>query len=259
MRGRDLIIAIFLGLAATGLGVAQVPGPVTGTWTLASAVVSQYMFRGLRYGGPAFQPDLEFDQGNVALGLWGSTPLAAKVPGQSDPEIDGYAWYKFVWSDEFNIQPGFTVYTYPRAEPVRGYYRATFEPNLALNYTCRGVTFTPKVYYDMVARGPTYELNAVSALPLKSLGTELDLNAAIGMYEWRRAIAEAAPGVRASGSYWQVGVTVPYQITRRSKVSAGFAYTEGTDGHLKQGIAPRMPNPSVAHRGFVTFQYSVTF
>ena len=34
------------------------------------AFVNQYMFRGVRLGGPSFEPSVEIDSGNFALGVW---------------------------------------------------------------------------------------------------------------------------------------------------------------------------------------------
>lgn len=227
--------------------------------TVTAAVVSQYMFRGLRYGGPALQPYVEFDSGNASWGVWASTPLAARVPGQSDPEVDPYGAYKIPLRDGLNLQPGFTWYTYPNADPARGFYRSTFEPSLALNYTGHGVTLTPKAYYDFVLHGPTFELTAASAVPLTTLGTELDLLATVGTYQWDAAVAHAAPDVRSRGDYWLVGATIPYQLTLASRVSVGFAYTRGSGNELKQGEPPKPARAGAAGRGVVTVTYSWSF
>ncbi len=228
------------------------------TWTLTPAVASQYMFRGVRLGGPSLQPALEFDSGGWGLGVWSSLPLANQVPGQSDPEIDPYGSYRFAVNDALSVQPGFTWYTYPRAERSGGFYPSTFEPNLAVNYTFAGITLTPKVYYDMVLDGATYELNAAYALPVRSIGTEIDFAANAGTYEWKAALAGRAPDVKGWGNYWLVGVTVPYQITRTSRVALGFAYARGSGNYFKPGVAPKTANAAAVGRGVVTLSYGVT-
>ena len=83
------------------------------------------------------------------------------------------ASYTIGLTDSLNIQPGFTSYNYSQSSDSEGFYRHTFEPNLALNYTVTGVTLTPKAYYDVVLRGPTYELNGAYVILLKAVGTEL--------------------------------------------------------------------------------------
>ena len=45
--------------------------------------------------------------------MWSNLPIADKVPGQSDPEIDPYGSYTFTLSDSLKLQPGFTWYNYP--------------------------------------------------------------------------------------------------------------------------------------------------
>lgn len=251
------LIAVFLGF-----GTAAAPAQsmqASGTWTLTPTVVSQYMFRGVRLGGPSFEPALEYDRGALAAGVWSNVPISERVPGQSNPEIDPYGWYKYTVNDAFSVQPGFTWYTYPRAERARGFYRSTFEPNFAVNYTVAGVTLTPKVYYDVVLDGPTYELNAAYALPVRAIGTEIDFAANVGTYDWKTARPNQNPDVKGRGDYWLAGVTVPYQVTRTSRVSLGFAYTRGTDNYFKQGTAPKVPNSGAVGRGVVTLSYAVTF
>lgn len=250
---RALLVSATIGAvvgATATVASAQSAGDSAGV-----AVVSQYLFRGLRLGGPALQPYVEHDGAAYALGVWASVPLADKVPGRSDPEIDPYGWYRWTYNDALSVQPGFTAYTYPHANRSRGFYRATFEPSLAVNYTVDGVVLTPKLYYDFTLRGPTAELNAAYALPLRSLGTELDLNASVGTYKWTRALADAAPAVKNWGDYWQVGASVPYQIFS-SRVSLGLAYAGGERNYLKQGSAPKWRNPLAARRLVATLTYS---
>ena len=96
--------------------------------TVATAFASEYMFRGVRLGGPSFQPYMELDWGNLAVGLWANLPIADSVPGQSDPELDPYFSYTFNMDDNFSIVPGFTTYIYPNADTANGFYVATYEP-----------------------------------------------------------------------------------------------------------------------------------
>ena len=63
------------------------------SWVFTPSFASQYMFRGARLGGPSFEPSLEYDAGNLAVGVWNNTPLKDKVVGQSDPEFDFYGSY----------------------------------------------------------------------------------------------------------------------------------------------------------------------
>lgn len=254
----NVIATIALIPAALG----QTTGAVTEAplaWTVTPAIASQYMFRGVRLGGMSFQPAVEAAEKNVAVGVWANVPLEARVPGQSDPEIDLYGSDRVVLSDALSLQPGFTWYTYANAERRNGFYRTTFEPNFAVNYVVQGVTLTPKVYYDLVLEGPTFELNGSYALPLKNIGTEVDFNASAGTYQWKKALADQDPAVKGWGDYWLLGATMPYQITRTSKVMLGFAYTRGSGNYFKQGVAPKTSNTAAVGRGVVTLSYAVTF
>ncbi len=220
------------------------------------------MFRGVKLGGAGFQPTLEYDYDVLAIGVWSNFPFdPSKVPGQSNPEFDFYGSYKFdVVKDTLNLQPGFTFYTYPRANRSNGFYKDTFEPNIAANYTAGAFTLTPKLYYDMVLKGPTVELNAAYAVPLKDAGTELDFAATVGSYKWTSAAPDQGADVKNYGNYWLLGVTVPYQIVKDTqKLSVGFAYTKGSDNYLKLGNTPKASNSGAIGRGVVTISYAITF
>jgi hypothetical protein len=217
------------------------------------------MFRGARLGGPSFQPTIEFDKGNGALGVWANYPMADKVPGQSDPEYDIYGSYTVTLNDSTSIVPGFTWYNYPRADEAAGYYKMSLEPSIALNYTFSGVKLTPKFYYDMILKGPTYELTATTALPLKDAGTELDFTATVGTFRWTDAFEESYPPYKNYGNYWLVGVAAPFQLTKSGKLTVGFAYTKGSDNFIKQGSSPKYENTAAVGRGVVTISYAYTF
>ena len=252
-------MAVFLGLGAlAGAQGRAAPGAV-GTWTVTTTAASQYLFRGVRLSGPSLQPMAEYDQGDLAVGLWSSVPLRDKVPGQSDPEIDPYGSYRIPFGDALSVQPGFTLYSFPRAEPRNGFYRLTFEPNVAFNYTSHGVTLTPKVYYDVVLRGPTYELNAAYALPVREIGSELDFYASIGTYEWNSAVAHAEPDTKGRGDYWSATMALPFQVSTKSKVIASVGYAKGWNNWFKQDAQPKVTNSAAVGRFIVTLGYAYTF
>ena len=186
LRPKSVVIAALLTLAyglnaqtapvapASSAPAAAAPAPAAAPASAVSVVVtpafvSQYMFRGVRLGGPSFEPAVEVDSGNLALGVWSNFPIKDKVPGQSDPEIDPYGSYKVTINDSLSVAPGFTWYNYPNADTSNGFFKSTFEPNIALNCTAGGVTFTPKLYYDLVLKGPTYELTVTYTTPLKEI------------------------------------------------------------------------------------------
>ena len=242
---------------------APAPAAPSGSWVFTPAFASQYMFRGVRLGGPGFEPTLEYDYDTLAVGVWANFPLADKVVGQSDPEFDFYGTYSFeLQKDVATLVPGFTFYTYPNAKKNNGFYKATFEPNLALNYTVSGVTLTPKLYYDFVLKGPTVELNAAYNVPLKDAGTELDFAATLGTYKWTAAAEDTSPDVKNYGNYWLVGVTLPFAFGKDGAdgtFKLGWAYTKGSDNFFKQGTAGKSANAAALGRGVVTVSYAFKF
>jgi uncharacterized protein (TIGR02001 family) len=248
-------------LAGTSL-VAQLPSTALTTppsWTLTTAFASQYMFRGTRLGGAAFQPSVEYDAGSLGLGLWTNVPLRDQVGGQSNPEGDFYGFYAVDLTKTTSLIPGFTVYTYPNAKEKNGFYRATVEPNLAMNYAIGGVRLTPKIYYDFVRRGPTLELTASMAVPLTSLGTELDFTGTAGTFIWKDADSDANSTVKNWGNYYLVGISAPYQVSKDSKVMVGWAYTKGSNNYFKAGTAGKTRNDAAIGRGVLTISYAISF
>ena len=258
-----LLGALTIGaLSARAQTAATAPVPVAApsiAVTLTPSFVSQYMFRGQRLSGASFQPVVEATYGNYGLGIWSSFPIQDKGTGASDPEIDPYGYYTITVNDALSVVPGFSVYTYPNADLGAGGYRSTFEPSLAVNYTFAGVKLTPKVYYDFTLDGPTLELTAAYAVPLKDLGTELDFSATYGDYIQKDVARDANPQVKTWGDYWAVGVSMPYQITKNGKLVVGFSYQKGEDAFVKQGSAPKVANSLAMGRGVVSVSYAWSF
>ena len=245
--------------AATAAPAA--PAPPSWSTTIAPTYVSQYMFRGVLLGGNSFEPSITSTYGNLSLEIWANDPISNsdKVPGQSDPEIDPQGSYTFAINDSVSIQPGFTWYTYVRAPTNQGFYRETFEPNLALNYTVSGVTLTPKIYYDVVLQGPTYEFDIAYAIPLKDLGTEIDLVGTAGTYIQTNVANMASPDVKTWGNYWLAGFTSPFAISKSAKLIVGWSYTGGNGAFFKQGSMPKVANTAAVNRGVVTASLAFTF
>jgi uncharacterized protein (TIGR02001 family) len=255
---------LFLGAAALAPSlVAQTPAASSAapaaTWTVTPTFVSQYMLRGVRLGGASFQPTVEYANGPLTLGVWSSVPLAAKVPGQSDPEIDPYFSYTVELAKDLTLQPGGIVYTYPRAEKNKGFYQTTVEPSLALNYTIEGVKITPKFYRDVVLEQTLWECTVAFAVPMKEIGSELDFLGTYGTFKATNALENTNPHMKNWGDYWLAGVSLPFQINKESKVVIGWTYTEGGQNFLKQGSAPKVENAGAAGRGVFSLSYSITF
>lgn len=254
-----LVGALTLGAVSSYAQTAPASTAPALSITVTPTYVSQYMFRGQRISGASFQPVVEATYGNLGLGLWTSFPFQDKGTGASDPEVDPYGYYTFNVNESLSIVPGFTLYTYPNADIGAGSYRSTFEPSIAVNYTIGGVKLTPKFYYDTTLKGPTAELTAAFAVPLKDIGTELDFSATYGEFIQRDIIRNSAPRTKAWGNYWSAGVSMPYQITKTSKLTVGFSYQKGDDQFVKQGSAPKTANSLSMGRGVVSVAYGWSF
>lgn len=181
------------------------------------------------------------------------------MPGNADFEVDPYASYTLAVTKAFSAAPGITFYTYPRVPAGKGYYSSALEPNLALEYTVAGIKLVPKAYYNLARDGAIYEFNAISAIPLTGLGTEVDLTGTIARYALHDFVKDSLPKVEAEGGYWLLGAAVPVQVSKRIRLTAGWAYTAGTDATLQRGARPKAPNPMAAARGVATVGLSYAF
>ena len=254
------LIGILACVSAQAQAPAAVPAATPAVaFTATASVVSQYMFRGQQLNGAGFQPAIEMTAGDFTAGIWSNMVLDKKVADSSDPEFDFYGSYTMTLAKDLTFVPGFTAYVYPSAPTSAGFYRSTFEPSVALNYTVEGVKLTPKLYYDTVLKGATYELTAAYAVPLKDIGSELGFTATAGTYKLTEFANNTTPAVKAWGDYWLVGVTMPFQLDKNSKLSVGFAYTEGRNAFTKQGTLGRTPNSLAVGRGVVTLGYAMSF
>lgn len=265
MKTKLLLTALGALAVAAQSTLAQAPasGPAaaapSATWTITPTFVSQYMLRGVRLGGASFQPVVEYASGPLVLGVWNNFPLKSKVPGQSDPEIDPYGSYTFELAKDLTLQPGFILYLYPDANKKNGFYKTTFEPSLTLNYTVEGIKFFPKVYRDIVLEQTLWEFNLAYSIPMKDLGTEIAFLGSYGTFKATEALENSSPATKNWGSYWLAGITLPFQLTKESKLSIGWAYTEGRENFFKQGNAPKFANSGAVGRGVATVSYAFTF
>ena len=251
------LIGLLASCAASG-GAAPFDAS-TGTWTVSPAFTSKYLYRGVELAGASFQPWIDYTVGNLSVGLWSSFALEDRVDGDADPELDLYGSYVFSnAAGSFSVVPGVYLYTYPDAESNNGVHRATLEPSLGAIFRVAGIQFTPKVYYDVTLKGTTYELTAAVALPLTTLGTELDFSATAGTFKVSDAIERSTPAVKNWGDYWMMGVAVPVQVSPRSKVIAAIIYSEGRNNFFKQGTLPRERNENAHGWTAVTLTYSIT-
>ena len=118
---------------------------------------------------------------------------------------------------------------------------------------------TPKVYYDVTMQGPTFELNAAYTVPLEKLHTELDFSGSVGTYYWDDSVKGASPKVKNSGSYYQVGVALPFTLAERLKLIPGVAYAQGFDNKFEVAGQPDANNSAAVGRVVATISLIYTF
>jgi len=268
---KKLLLVLVAALTAGGVSVraqtppapAPAPGPAAPapsySLTLTPALVSNYMFRGQRLSGFSAQPSVEFDQGDLGIGVWTNFPIRDDVPDTSDPEIDLYGFYNIKVNDAISVAPGFTTYWYPNATTNNGFYRTTFEPNFALNYTVEGLKLTPKVYYDFLLKGPTWEITGAYAIPMKDVGSELDLTAQFGTYKYTDVARNGSPSTKQWGDYWYVNAAMPFQISKQGKLTIAFGYAEGRNAFFKTGNTPKVSNSLAQGKSIFSVSYAWTF
>ncbi len=245
--------------AAPAPAAPAAPAPPSLSITVTPTYVTSYMFRGQRLGGQAFEPSVEADYGNWALGVWANTPIADKVDGQSDPEIDPYGSYTYSVNDSLSIVPAFTLYTYVNAPTSSGYYRSTFEPSVTVNYTLDGLKISPEFFYDVILKAETAQVSLAYTVPVKSYSTELDFLVTAGEYYLSDGVNHSSPDTHVYGDYWLAGVSIPFQLNPASKLSVGYAYTEGSDGYIKQAGSPKVSNSESVGRGVFSISFAYTF
>jgi len=250
-------LAIAAVSAPRALGQSEAP-----TVTVTPSFVSQYMWRGQRLGGLSLQTSVEADDRGFGLGVWANQPMADKVPNQSSPEVDPYGYWRLPVADRVAVIPGFQIYTYPGADAekvVAGYFRTRCELNAGLEFRCGGVTLMPKAAYDFQLRGGDLELNGFYAVPLASIGSELDFKATAGAFDYENAFGGATPSAGESGGYALAGATLPFRISRSAKVSLGWAYTEGFDDRFRVDGFPNDHNRLAGGRNVVSISFAWTF
>lgn len=251
------VLAAALSLGAVSSFAQGAAPAAASSWKITPTIVSEYMFRGVRLGGAAFQPSAEYTSGALTAGIWANVPLENVVPGQSDPEFDFYGSYSLALAENVSLVPGATLYTYPDADADKGFYSTTFEPSLALNFTLENIVITPKFYYDTTLQGATWELNGAAAFPLTAIGTELSLYASVGTYKWRESIENSSPEVKNRGDYWVIGANLPFKVSSNGTVTVGYARHQGHNNYYSSGGSPRVRN--TAARGADVFSASYSF
>ena len=253
------LATVLLCLPAVATTGPDAPPAAKLALSATASFASQYMFRGERLGGPSFQPSIDGTYGNFAAGLWSNFPLQDKLAGQSDPEFNFYGAYTFSLNDRVTLAPGWTLYTYPRAPTDAGFFRATIEPNLCLNFALADLRLASRISYDLDTNESAAEVSASYALPIAGTGAEIALTGTLGTHLLGNAEFAADPRVKAWGNFWSIGGAVPCQMSDAGKLTIGWSYTRGSGAFVKRGSAPKEANPFAAGRGVIALSYAMDF
>lgn len=104
------VLALVLLVSASELAKAQEVEVSTGV-----DLYSTYVFRGIAYSGPSWQPSVELSTSGFSVGAWGSQGY------DGFQEMDLYAGYSF----DFGLYVGVTDYWYPGSAYLDGDTHAT--------------------------------------------------------------------------------------------------------------------------------------
>lgn len=264
--GARVLVALLLAALGAATESAADPAateePASAAVSLTPSLVSQYMFRGIHIEGPSFQPSVEVVAGNLVAGVWANFPVASAPAGDQTDEIDPYASYKIAVSGNASLLPGIQIYGYPHSDTGAGSYRATVEPYLGLTYVVGPLTFSPKIYYDVILDSETYELNAGYKVPLPAVHTELDFAATLGTdvtHHPTNTAASGLPQAETRNSYWMAALTVPISFVRVGNLSLGYAYMMGFSGSVRESGMARMTDPASMGRPVLSVIYEYGF
>ena len=101
-----VVIAAFFAPISTSAQEEEATKEKSSPFSVGADLVSSYVWRGLKYGGPALQPYVEFGVGGFAIGAWGSFGIG--LIDEAVNEADLYAGYSF----DFGLSVGLTDYYY---------------------------------------------------------------------------------------------------------------------------------------------------
>jgi len=242
-----------------------------GKFTITPALVSDYYWRGQKQGGPSFQPAIGYEKGPWSFDLTLSVPLDEKMSDTVYPEFDFSASYEFSFANDcFKIVPGLIAYTYPTTDEI---FKAVIEPTVTFAFAVKDLSLSLNLYYDVIQKGPTYEVVAGYTIPItERIGVELSamagkFNLADTSPDSMKYEDEDAPGQtitfpgrkdKSSGSYWQAGVSVPIELTKRATIVPGWFYSQGYDLISQTDKEPKLKLPNEG-RGVFSLSFSYTF
>lgn len=179
--------------------------------TLDSSYYSEYIFRGIKFGGKSLQTSVEASYGDAYAGIWTSLPIENRRADAS--EINFYAGYGFALSDNWALDVGATLYYFDNAgggNDVEFYAGVTGD----LAGLDAGLYFYAAPFaYDYYV----LEASLGYSLPVEAIGASVDLSASAGYVDNRNGIRDYM--------YYNVGASVPYALSDNATLTAGVYFT----------------------------------
>lgn len=207
--------ALFLTSLAVGAGAYGQDIRSSYSVTADFSYVSEYVFRGLKSTGDAFQPSVELAVNDFYVGLWTSQPITKS----ENNEIDIYGGYKYAVNNDFSLEAVAAYYWYPEARG--GDTRDSFEVGIGGTYTMSGFSPSLYAYYDFVLEAATVQANLGYSLPLEALGASLDFAAYIGTVQAKNIAPDSGLRLGESYNYWGASVNLPYRLSDRATATVG--------------------------------------
>jgi uncharacterized protein (TIGR02001 family) len=103
---RKLLLVVFAVAFIAPASIKAQDEEASSPFSVGADLVSSYVWRGVKYGGPSLQPYVEFGVGGFSIGAWGSFDFTAMEDAVN--EADLYLGYGF----DFGLYIGLTDYYY---------------------------------------------------------------------------------------------------------------------------------------------------
>ena len=119
-------------------------------WSAGCEFTTAYLWRGMRCGGMAFQPDASIGYGGLSIEAWANLGAIDNSFKEFDPELDITLQYKIA-----GISVGYTHYYYFDKTKYFGYKKPSLDAYLEGNYpTCQGEVFAKFEFGEFYEKFP---------------------------------------------------------------------------------------------------------
>lgn len=172
-------------LAATAIAPAAFAQDAEISYSAGIDTVSEYVFRGLSFGGESLQPYAEASVGGLTVGGWYSAGFGAHSDVQSD-EFDLYAGYSVPLDGPVSLDVGVTYYHYPQSGAfleTEGGSAGSYEVYGSVGFGDVALAPSATVYYDFTLETLTLEGSVGHSIELSNPSWTTDLGLTAGHVE----------------------------------------------------------------------------